>query len=146
AAPPPAEPIAPAPAPSVPVVAPSAPAVKAPPPTAPPAPVIASAHPPAPALVKPAAPAATPPAIAGGIRLQLGAMHSEEAARQAWERVKQANADLLGGLTAAWPRADLGARGIFYRLQAGPIADEAKAERICRALKQRQVGCILVRP
>jgi selenocysteine lyase/cysteine desulfurase len=40
----------------------------------------------------------------------------------------------------------LGDRGIFYRIQAGPLADPQEGERICTLLRQRNVGCILVRP
>ena len=44
------------------------------------------------------------------------------------------------------PRVDLGAKGIFYRVQAGPIADGNVAERSCAALKARHVGCLVVKP
>jgi cell division septation protein DedD len=92
-----------------------------------------------PALPKQAA------AKAGGTRLQLGALRSEEAARQEWERIKHKNADLLGSLSASPIRADLGDRGIYYRIQTGPVADLAAAERICSELKQRSIGCIIAR-
>jgi cell division septation protein DedD len=127
------------------------------------APVSPAPVPPAPVPAAPAAPASPTPAAApvavapvpsapstassaGGYRLQLAALRSEEAARKEWERVKGANKDLLGRYGAAWPRADLGSRGVFYRVQVGPIADEAAAERVCGELKRRNIGCILVRP
>jgi len=72
-------------------------------------------------------------------------LRSEEAARLEWERIRRANGDVLGNLTAAWPRADLGARGIYYRIQTAPVADAA-AERLCGELKRLNVACILVRP
>jgi hypothetical protein len=43
-------------------------------------------------------------------------------------------------------RADLGDRGTFYRLRAGPIADEAKARAICDSLAGRGASCIIVQP
>jgi hypothetical protein len=86
------------------------------------------------------------PVTGGGFRLQLGALRSEEAARLEWERIRRANGDVLGNLTAAWPRADLGARGVYYRIQTAPVADGATAERLCGELKRRNVACILVRP
>jgi hypothetical protein len=89
-------------------------------------------------------PAATKGAGAG-TRLQLGSLRSEEAARQEWERIKHKNADLLGSLSASPIRADLGDKGIYYRIQAGPVADPASAERICGELKQRSIGCIIAR-
>ena len=82
---------------------------------------------------------------AAGARLQLGSLRSEDAARQEWERIKRKNSDLLGSLSATPVRADLGDKGIYYRIQAGPIADPAAAERICGELKQRSIGCILAR-
>jgi cell division septation protein DedD len=80
-----------------------------------------------------------------GARLQLGSVRGEEEARQEWERVKRKNADLLGTLSATPVRADLGDKGIYYRILTGPVADQAAAERICSELKQRSVGCIVAR-
>ena len=87
-----------------------------------------------------------PGAAVAGYRLQLGALRTEESAKQEWMKLKKAQGDLLGGLNAAWPRADLGERGVYYRIQAGPVGDATTAERICGELKRRNVGCILVRP
>jgi hypothetical protein len=91
------------------------------------------------------APTTAPPTI-GGFRLQLGALRSREAARQEWDRIHKVNGDLLGDLAAVWPRADLGERGVYYRIQTTPIADAATAERLCGELKRRKVACIVVRP
>jgi hypothetical protein len=93
------------------------------------------------------APGPSKPAAAkgAGTRLQLGSLRSEEAARQEWERIKHKNADLLGSLSASAVRADLGDKGIYYRIQTGPVAEPASAERICGELKQRNIGCIIAR-
>jgi cell division septation protein DedD len=117
-------------------------------PVAPPAPALVT-PPPAVAAVAPAKPAPKPPAApaaAGGYRLQIGALRTDDAARKEWERLKHIHADLLGGLGSVTSRADLRDRGTFYRIQAGPILDAAKAERLCSELKRRNVGCILVKP
>lgn len=120
-----------------------APVIAAAPPVAPPA-IQREAQPP-PAPIVAAAP--PPPAAEGkGYRLQIAAVRSPEAARQEWERLKRLHGDVLGALGYAAERVDLGERGIFYRIQAGPIADAAKAKRECGELKRRGVGCILVRP
>jgi hypothetical protein len=81
-----------------------------------------------------------------GYRLQLGAEKGPEIAKQEWDRIKRQNADLVGSLSASVDRADLGARGVFYRIHVGPIADAAQAERLCAQLRQRGVGCILAKP
>ena len=88
-------------------------------------------------------PSKPPAAKTGGTRLQLGSVRSEDAARQEWERIKRKNADLLGNISATPIRADLGDRGVYYRIQTGPFADLAAAERICSELKQRSIGCII---
>jgi hypothetical protein len=82
---------------------------------------------------------------AGGLRLQLGAVRSAGMARAEWDRLKRTNPDLLGHLTAVAVRADLGDRGVYYRIQTGPIADSAVAERLCGELRQRHLGCMIVR-
>jgi SPOR domain len=82
------------------------------------------------------------PSKAGGARIQLASVRSEEAAVQEWNRIKRANADLLGSLAATPVRADLGDKGVFYRLQTGVVTD---ADRVCRELNRRNVGCIIVR-
>jgi len=88
-----------------------------------------------------AAKAATPQKT-GGTRIQLASVRSEEAARQEWDRIRRANPDLLASISATSVRADLGDKGVFYRLQTAPIAD---AERVCSELKQRNIGCIIAR-
>jgi hypothetical protein len=92
-----------------------------------------------------AAAAAAKPAAAqqsGGARIQLASVRSEEAARQEWDRIRRANPDLLGSVSATFVRADLGEKGVFYGLQTAPIAD---ADRICGELKRRSIGCIIAR-
>jgi cell division septation protein DedD len=130
----------------------------APPPSAASPPAIAAAPPPQPVsapqqpavapTAKPVAPAMPPVANAarpGGVRIQLGSLRSEDLAREEWERLKKKNADLLGKLTANTTRADLGDKGIYYRITAGPVADKPAAERICGELQQRSVGCAIAR-
>jgi cell division septation protein DedD len=99
----------------------------------------------APGKPGPAAAAAGKPATpqkAGGLRVQLGTVHSEEAARQEWDRIKRASPDLLGNITVTSVRADIPDKGTLYRLVSGPVAD---AERLCGELKRRNIGCIIVR-
>lgn len=90
---------------------------------------------------KPGATAAT-----GRFQVQLLAARSEQDAKAAWQRLQSKNGDVLAGLTYSVQRADLGAQGIFYRLRAGPIADEAKAKSICSTLSGRNVSCLIIKP
>jgi hypothetical protein len=80
-----------------------------------------------------------------GMRLQLGAMRSESEARGQWEQMKRKNPDLLGNLSGATTRADLGDQGTYYRIQTGPVTDPASADRICAELRQRHFPCMVVR-
>ncbi|MBV8739271.1 MAG: SPOR domain-containing protein [Alphaproteobacteria bacterium] len=100
------------------------------------------------AAVPRTSPAKPPPGVAlekKGLRLQLGAVRTESEARGEWERLKRKNTDLLGTLSAVAVRADLGEKGIYYRIQAGPISDPSTADRICSELRQRHLGCMIVR-
>jgi SPOR domain len=114
---------------------------------------VVPAQPEQPAAVPPANPRRTPPKAApaeatsttGGIRLQLGSVRSEGLAREEWDRIKRGNADLLGNLSAVAVRADLGDKGVYYRIQTGPVGGAARADRICGRLKQRHLDCMTVR-
>ncbi len=145
-------PVAPATATAIPVpppVAASPPAAPAPvsnPPAPSPPVAAAAAAPPAPAAATQATQSAAPAASGPGWKLQLGAVRSEAAAKEEWQRLKARQPDLLGKLALSTPHVDLGEKGVFYRIQAGPIADAALAEQSCATLKSRHVGCILVKP
>jgi hypothetical protein len=87
-------------------------------------------------------PGAAPP---DGVEIQLASLRTPEAARDEWARLKRENADLLGKLSAVAVRADMGDKGIYYRIEAGPLASKAAADHLCGALRQRDLGCQLVR-
>ncbi|HWE75938.1 MAG TPA: SPOR domain-containing protein [Stellaceae bacterium] len=135
------------------------PAANTRPPTLPPAPQVATAPPPAavapPTSVAPkvAAPAPVAPKVvppqqmAGSYRLQLGALKTEDAAKTEWVKLQRQNADVLGKLSLSVSSVQLGGgKGTYYRIQAGPITEEARATQACAALKSRNVSCILVKP
>jgi hypothetical protein len=91
----------------------------------------------------------TPPETASGtaggaVQVRLGSLRSPDAAREEWQRLKRVNGDLLGNLRANAVSVDLGDKGIYYRIMAGPL-DEAAAERLCNEMKQRNHGCIVAR-
>jgi hypothetical protein len=92
----------------------------------------------------PAAAHGVPPAKTGNVRLQLGSVRNADAARLEWDRIRRRNSDLLGALSASPVRADLGDKGVYYRIETGSIGHLA-ADRICGALRARKVGCVVVR-
>jgi cell division septation protein DedD len=95
-----------------------------------------------PASAKPTAPSAA----AGVFRVQIAATKDEATARSEWDRLRKTHGDLLGTLSPTMVKVDLGDKGIFYRIQAGPIADHVKAEKLCTELKKLSIGCIVVSP
>jgi len=102
----------------------------------------------------PSAPATTPSApqqasslpVAGAFQVQLAAARSEEAAEAEWARLSARHKDLLGALTHNTLRADLGERGVFFRLRAGPVASQAEADQLCTALSAQNVPCLVIKP
>ena len=88
------------------------------------------------ALAKPAA---------GSYRVQIAAVRSAKAARAEWARLQRKNKDVLGSLTFASQKVDLGAKGVFYRIQAGMVA-RAEARKICATLRARKQPCLVVKP
>jgi len=79
----------------------------------------------APVPAVPPAASSTSNATSEGWRIQLASVGSQEAAIQEWRRFQSANEDLLGSLDLKVQRADLGARGIYYRVQAGILSRDA---------------------
>ncbi len=120
-APPPATAQAPRPAPQT-------TAVQAPPPAAPPS------------------PPGNGSAVSGAAVLQIGSFESAALADGAWTRFKARYADIAGELSDDVQRADLGARGIWYRLRVGPFKDRPSAISACQKLKTQGATCIVAAP
>ena len=93
---------------------------------------------------KSAAPAAG--SAGNGYRVQLAALRSNQDARREWTRLRTRHSNLLGRLRHSVVRADLGAKGIYYRLRAGPLENKAAARTLCGELTKIKVGCLVVRP
>lgn len=81
----------------------------------------------------------------GKFRVQLSSVKTELRAMKEAQRLKRAHESLLGGLRIEPVRADLGPRGVFYRLYAGPLATFDAARSLCRKLSARNQGCIVIR-
>jgi hypothetical protein len=103
---------------------------------------------PAPPAVSDAAPPPVQTAAlpAGTFAVQLAAARSEQQAMGEWTRVYGKHGAAMAGLTPNVVRADLGERGIYYRLRAGPLPDKAAADALCETLKAANEACIVVRP
>jgi cell division protein FtsN len=108
-------------------------------PIAPPAPPVVQAAPAAPVTASAPAPAAA----SRGIFLQIGAYESEALAEGAWKTFQNRYMEIAESMSPDVQRADLGQRGIWYRLRAGPFADRAAAISACERLKSRGGNCFV---
>ena len=93
----------------------------------------------------PQAPSLTGAAVVAPFGIQLGALRSEQQAAAVWLSLKQKFPGLLGSLSHRVETYDSGARGVFYRLQAGPMPTKATAQDFCVQLKRQGQDCIFVR-
>jgi hypothetical protein len=88
---------------------------------------------------------APPPTFASNGRYvaQLAALQSEAATEAAWRRYASRAPDLFRDARLDIERADLGQRGIYYRVRAGYFADRANATRFCERIRQMGQDCIV---
>lgn len=93
-------------------------------------------------VTAPAPPAANPNAYI----VQVASYRSENEAQAAFGRLKQKHSRLVGSYQPLIQRADLGARGIYYRLRVGPIDGKARANDLCQSLRSAGQKACLVRP
>ena len=118
-------------------------------PSAAPVPVPAPAVVAAPVKEAPAKPVAEAksltPVSKGQTVVQLAALPDQHAAEVMAQKLEGKYKSILGSAQLHTVRADLGAKGIFYRIQSQTMS-EAQAKAICDALKSQKAGCLLVRP
>lgn len=82
----------------------------------------------------------------GVYRIQIASLRSETAIRKKWLLLRAKHKDLLGNLKLTIERAALGGgQGIFYRMQASPLASRREAAALCAKVKKRKLGCFVVR-
>jgi len=114
-----------------------------------------------PVPVEPEAPVATPaaipelpatpaipvvtPASASTWRVQLAAYRQLDRVKSGWQQISRRAGPTLAGHSGVVLRADLGKRGTFYRLQAGPATKRDVARDLCDQLIGKSISCRLVR-
>lgn len=95
------------------------------------------------ATSKPAPKEEAKPAQTGGnVKVQLGAYRSEKEAQTAFDGMKK-KLPALSGKTPIVVRADLGDKGIYYRLRLGGFASDAEAKGFCKDLTAKGQACII---
>lgn len=84
--------------------------------------------------------------IAKDYFVQLGSVQSEEASAKEWQRLQKLYSSSLSDLDYRVQSADLGQRGIYYRIQGGPVTEE-KARTICNNITEKKPGgCLVIKP
>ena len=76
--------------------------------------------------------------------LQIGASQNEKAASESLAHLAKTYPKILGLLDAVVVRADLGNKGVWYRMRVGPFAARSVAGTVCEQLKAVDVGCFVV--
>jgi SPOR domain len=116
----------------------------APPPPAAPAPSRPRAHA-AVATATPAGGAAAETASSGGYAVQVTSQRSEADAHSAFRTLRAKYPTQLGGREPIVRRADLGAKGIYFRAMVGPFASMEEAAGMCSNLKAAGGTCLVQR-
>lgn len=82
------------------------------------------------------------------IRVQIAAMTSQRSAGRYFDSLKSRYPDLFQGLEGFVQKADLGKRGVFYRVQIGSFYDQIRAESFCKKYiaqtSKSKADCIVV--
>ncbi len=97
------------------------------------------------------APAAGAAGIAGQVInsgnyfVQLASVTTENDAKVGWAKFQNTYNAQLSGVSYRVQEANLGAKGTFFRIQAGPMSKD-DADRICNEIKaQKPGGCLVVK-
>ena len=83
-------------------------------------------------------------ADSGRFLVQIGAAQNEAAANGEIVRLAKKHPNILFELSGIVIRADLGDKGVWYRMRVGPFATRGDANGVCGQLKAVNVGCFVV--
>lgn len=86
----------------------------------------------------------TKPKKDSGARVQLGAYQSEAEAKAEFAKM-QKKFSSLSGKKPIIVKADLGAKGVYYRLRVGGFSDAAEASALCKSLFAKGQACIVAK-
>ncbi len=81
----------------------------------------------------------------GGYAVQVTSQRSEAEAQSAFRALQAKYPGQLGGHRPIVRRADLGAKGVYYRALVGPFASAEQAAETCSSLKAAGGTCIVQR-
>ncbi|MEZ5921087.1 MAG: SPOR domain-containing protein [Parvularculaceae bacterium] len=87
-------------------------------------------------------PASANPA-SGSYLVQVGAFRSQVEADGQWSKLQSKLGDYVSGKGPDVEVADLGAKGVYYRLRIGPFTTADDAKTYCVGLKDRGTDCLV---
>jgi hypothetical protein len=88
-------------------------------------------------------PAASEASGGSGYFVQIGARQDEDAANKAVGPIKQKYGSIIGSYNLEIRKADLGAKGVWYRMMFGPIASKEEGAQLCQQLEGAGLkGCL----
>ena len=82
--------------------------------------------------------------VAGPYTIQLAALRDEASVRTLWKDLQKRYPAQLGALSMRIERADLGQKGIYYRLRATGLSTDKAARNVCHDLSKDKVACLFV--
>ncbi|MBN8828586.1 MAG: SPOR domain-containing protein [Sphingobacteriia bacterium] len=80
-----------------------------------------------------------------GNYIQVGSFKSEPDAIKTWKDYNKKYSNIIGTNGYYIEKKDLGSKGVFYRLQIGPVSSESQARLMCQKLISCNKQCILVK-
>lgn len=75
--------------------------------------------------------------------LQIGSYPTQELAESAFRRFRLTHGDLAGVFLPDIKKAELGTKGVWYRLRIGPFAGMSAAAEACEKMKKEGVTCLI---
>jgi hypothetical protein len=85
----------------------------------------------------------SPAASGGGYAVQVSSQRNEKEVQSSFRELQAKYPKLLGGHEPMVRRADLGAKGVYYRAMVGPFVSAEQANELCTNLKAAGGNCIV---
>ena len=78
-------------------------------------------------------------------KVQVLSSRQKDGVESAWNSMKAKNPEIFDDVPFDIMEADLGEKGIFYRLRVGSFASRSDADALCKKLKDAKYDCIVVK-
>jgi len=95
---------------------------------------------------KTAAPGKQVSSLAGSHRVRLASYRDPSNALPGWKTLTRKYGDVLRELNWALAEVDLGDKGVYHRLEAGPLGSREEAKAVCAEIKAGGDSCLAVKP